>query len=57
MVRPDNHGVTRIDAQAMAGRAVEMGQSPQVVWYREDQQVELHPLPKARDPGETSFQG
>jgi hypothetical protein len=57
LVRPNDHGVNRIDAQAMARRAVEMGQSPEVVWYREEQQIELHPLQKVRDPGETSYQG
>jgi hypothetical protein len=57
LVRPDDGGVNRIDSRAMAPRAVEMGQSPEVVWYREDQQVEVHPLQKARDPGETSLQG
>ena len=57
LVRPDDHGVNRIDAKAMALRAVEMGHSSEVVWYREEEQIELHPLQKARDPGEASFQG
>jgi hypothetical protein len=57
LVQPDDQGVNRLDAQAMARKAVEMGDSPEVVWYREGQQVELHPLQKARDSGESSYSG
>ena len=57
MVQPDEQGVNRLDAKAMARKAVEMGQSAEVVWYREEQQVELHPLQKDRDPGEISHRG
>jgi hypothetical protein len=57
LVRPDDQGVNRLDAQAMARKAVEMGQSSEVVWYRAEQQVELHPLQKAPEPGEISHRG
>ena len=50
MVRPDAQGVGRIDAEAMGRRAVDLGQSPEVVWYREEERIDLHPLQKAPAP-------
>jgi hypothetical protein len=52
MVRPDAQGVNRIDSEAMGRRAVDLGQSPEVVWYQEEQRIDLHPLQKAPDPDE-----
>jgi hypothetical protein len=52
MVRPDAQGVGRVDADAMAQRAVDLGQSPDVVWYREQQRIDLHPLQKEPAPDE-----
>jgi hypothetical protein len=52
MVRPDAQGVNRIDAEGMGRRAVDVGQSPEVVWYREEQRIDLHPLHKAPAPDE-----
>ena len=52
MVRPDAQGVGRIDADAMAQRAVDLGQSPDVVWYREEQRIDLHPRQKEPAPDE-----
>jgi hypothetical protein len=55
MVKPDEQGVGRIDVQAMTRRAVALGYQPEVVWYREEQRVEPHPLQKAPEPGEERF--
>jgi hypothetical protein len=52
MVRPDTQGVNRIDAETMGRRAVDLGQSPEVVWYRDEQRIDLHPLQKAAAPDE-----
>jgi hypothetical protein len=52
LVQPDEQGVNRIDVLAMTRRAVEMGRYPEVVWYREEQRVEPHPLQQAPGPGE-----
>jgi hypothetical protein len=54
MVRPDAQGVNRIDAEAMGRRAVDLGQSPEVVWYREAERIDLHPEQKAPEPDERS---
>ena len=55
MVRPDAQGVGRIDAEAMGRRAVDLGQNPEVVWYWEEQRIDLHPLQKAPDPDELTY--
>ena len=55
IVRPDAQGVNRIDSEAMGRRAVDLGQSPEVVWYREEQRIDLHPLQKAPDPDELTY--
>ncbi len=53
MVRPDEQGVNRIDVKAMSNRAIELGDRPEVVWYREEQKIEMHPLQKPPDENET----
>jgi hypothetical protein len=55
MVKPDAQGVNRIDSEAMGRRAVDLGHYLDVVWYQEEQRIELHPLQKAPDPDERSF--
>lgn len=55
MVRADERGVGRIDVQAMTRYAVQMGQLPEVVWYREEQRVEPHPIQKAPEPDERRY--
>jgi hypothetical protein len=55
LVRPDDQGVNRIDVEAMTRWAIDMGGRPEVVWYREEQRVEPHPLQKAPEPGEGRY--
>jgi hypothetical protein len=55
LIKPDEQGVNRIDGGQLTGKAVEMSQNPEVVWYREEQRTEPHPLQKAPDPGEKRF--
>jgi hypothetical protein len=55
MVRPDEQGVNRIDVKAMSDRAIELGHRPEVIWYRERQEIEVHPLQKSPDENETRF--
>jgi hypothetical protein len=52
VIKVDEKGTGRIDADKMAQRALELAQSPAVEWYPEDQRVQLHPMQKAPDPGE-----
>ena len=55
LIKPDEQGVGRIDVALMAQNAVEMGQHPEVVWYREEQRLETHPIQKAPEPGESRY--
>ena len=55
LVRSDEKGVGRIDVTLMTKKAVEMGQEPEVVWYREEQRLEPHPVQKAPEPGESRY--
>lgn len=55
VVRPDEQSVGRIDVAELTRRAIEMGQRPEVVWYREDQQIEPHPIQKAPEENESRF--
>jgi hypothetical protein len=55
LVKPDEQSVGRIDVQALTQRAVVMGYQPGVVWYREEQRVEPHPLQRAPEPGEERY--
>lgn len=36
-------------------RAVEMGQEAKMLWYKEEQQIELHPTQQPREPHEQSL--
>lgn len=55
VVKPDEQGVNRLDFEALTGKAIEMSQSPEVVWYREEQKTEPHPLQKAPEQAEKRF--
>ena len=55
MVKADEQGVNRIDAGELTRKAIEMSQSPEVAWCREEQKTEPHPLQKAPDEGEKRF--
>ncbi len=37
--------------------AVEMGREAGVVWYREERQIEPHPIQQAPEPGESRYPG
>ena len=52
VIKVDEKGAGRIDADKMAQRALELGQSSNVEWYPESQQIQLHPIQKAPEPGE-----
>ncbi len=49
LIAKQEDGTGRIDVPRMVQRAVEMGQSPDVRWHPEDQQIQPHPLQKAPD--------
>lgn len=55
VVKPDEQGVNRIDVAELTRRAFEMSQRPEVVWYREEQQIEPHPIQKAPEESESRF--
>jgi hypothetical protein len=55
VVKPDEQGVNRIDFGELTRIAIEMSQSPEVTWYREEQNTVPHPLQKAPDAGEKRF--
>jgi hypothetical protein len=55
MVKPDEQGVNRIDVKAMSDRAIELGHRHEVVWYLEEQKIELHSVQKAPDESENRF--
>jgi hypothetical protein len=57
LVRADEQRIGRLDVEAMTRKALEMGQRPEVIWHREEQRVELHPVQKAPDPGERRHRG
>ena len=45
-------GNGRIDVDAMVRRAIEMGESPEVTWYPESEDIQPHPIQKAPEPEE-----
>lgn len=55
IVRPDESGVGRIDAERMTAVAVQFGGRPEVVWYPEDRDIVPHPMQKAPEPGEDRY--
>jgi hypothetical protein len=55
VVKLDEKGVGRIDPSELTRRALAMGLEPEVVWYREDQSIELHPIQQSPHEGELRF--
>jgi hypothetical protein len=55
VAKPDEQGVIRIDGGELTRKAIEMSQSPEVVWYREQEIIEMHPLQNERNVGEDRF--
>lgn len=55
LVKPDDQGVGRIDVEVLTRWAIDMGRRPEVAWYREEQQIEPHPLQKAPEPDESRY--
>jgi hypothetical protein len=51
MIGPDS----RLDAEELFRRAQEFGAEPQMVWYREEQVTEPHPIQQPREPHEKSL--
>jgi hypothetical protein len=55
-VTPDLIGLDgRLDSEGLFRRAIEWGQEPQMVWYREEHIVEPHPIQQQREPHEKSL--
>jgi len=55
-VTPDLIGLDgRLDSEGLFRRALEWGQEPQMVWYREEHIVEHHPIQQQREPHEKSL--
>ncbi len=48
----DEKGQARIDPEKMADQAVQLARLPSVVWYREAEQIQPHPLQKKPEPDE-----
>ncbi len=57
VIKVDEKGENRFDFDELTRRAIEMSQSPEVVWYREVQKTELHSIQKAPEDGEMRFSG
>jgi hypothetical protein len=55
VVKPDEQGVNCIDGGELARKAIELSQNPEVVWYREQQIIEPHPLQNAAHEGDERF--
>jgi hypothetical protein len=55
VVKPDEQGVNRIDGGELTRKAIEISQGPDVVWHREQQIIEPHPLQNAPLEGEERF--
>ena len=55
-VTPDLIGSDgKLDSEGIFRRALEYGQEPQIVWYKEEQIVEPHPVQQQREPHEKSL--
>ncbi len=55
VVKHDEQGVNCNDGGELTRKAIEMSQNPAVVWYREQQIIEPHPLQNA--PHESCLNG
>jgi len=55
-ITPDLIGLDgKLDSEGLFRRALEWGQEPQMVWYREEHIVEPHPVQQQREPHEKSL--
>jgi hypothetical protein len=55
-VAPDLIGSDgRLDSEELFLRALDWGQEPQMIWYEEEQTIELHPIQQQREPQEKSL--
>jgi len=55
-VTPDMIGMNgKLDSEELFRRALEWGQEPQMVWYKEEQVIDLHPIQQQREPHEKSL--
>lgn len=55
-VTPDLIGLDgKLDSEELFRRALEWGQEPQMVWYKEEQVVAPHPTQQQRKPHEKSL--
>jgi hypothetical protein len=55
-VTPDLIGLGgKLDSEGLIRRAVEWGQEPQMVWYKEEQVSDPYPVQQQREPREKSL--
>lgn len=55
-VTPDLIGLNgKLDSEELFRHALEWGQEPQMVWYKEEQVVDPHPTQQQREPHEKSL--
>jgi hypothetical protein len=45
-------GSGHIDVEKMSQRAIEMGASPELKWFAENREIEIHPIHQAPEPEE-----
>jgi hypothetical protein len=55
-VTPDLIGLDdKLDSEGLFRRALEWGQEPQMVWYKEEQAIDPHSVQQQREPHEKSL--
>jgi hypothetical protein len=55
-VTPDLIGSDgKLDSEGLFQRALEWGQEPRMVWYKEQQDIGPHPVQRQREPHEKSL--
>jgi len=55
-VTPDMIGLDgKLDSEGLFRRALEWGQEPQMVWYKDEQVIDPHPSQQQREPHEKSL--
>jgi len=55
MIIENEDGTGHLDTAKLRERAIELGQSSEVIWYPEGQQIDMHPVQKAPEPDEPRF--
>jgi len=45
----------KLDSEGLFRRALEWGQEPQMVWYKDEQVIDPHPIQQQREPHEKSL--